>query len=512
MVTKVDVSGDFEPSLFQKYQHFTDTEAEAVIFYSSELATIGRRGSRAFPKTRRKVHRSVFRERICSFFIHQMFSEYELDDPQLSVLTKKIEKIVAHACFNLGARHLLRRREVSLAELRRIQKEIIRSIVSVGNPLPFRIDFTDAAAPKALLLNYVLHEVPTLEQLAHKELVKAVYWKKNSEFLKQIREGVQETLKTFFHRVSSQNDVIKEKKFGSHPHLPMEAAVGNLLALYTYLDPPDNENISVPQKIEEIWKLIDYRIEKLQLTPDFLSSPMHAFGLSCIDSSFDAPPLLLFKGTTYPTDNGAFLSILSDVNPFASVGEYVFFLGREKLRLWIEKNTVSKRKMRVYGSSLGGSMSLQAAIAFPELIEKVHAFSPPALSNRHVRKWNKLPKIGDKPEIYVYCGEGDMIPHFGSGWGEDWGVFHVIGSKTYNPLISHFKIFTAERDVLLLDLNKEKDRKNVWRRLLSTAQLIGNVPIFCTLVAVFTCYLLLKKIAEMLKFIGGLFFREKVSG
>ncbi len=77
-----------------------------------------------------------------------------------------------------------------------------------------------------------------------------------------------------------------------------------------------------------------------------------AFGL--IPNERSSPPLLLFKGTTYPTDDGCMLGLLTDLNPFASVGKYAFKIGKNKISKWLENHT-SQSRARIYGKSLGSA-------------------------------------------------------------------------------------------------------------------------------------------------------------
>ncbi len=460
-----------------------DLFEEDSVLYSSDIERIASSWASIFYFREKQEAVDHFKNQLYEVWLDRL--RPDLDEHDMQVVTRKIGLIAAQACFNLGKEL---NEEMSVSDVYEISDEIKRSIVAIGHKPEFHSCFDEEEdQTKLRLFQFLLDEIPPLDISERDKLIRALLWKKNPEMLETAREGVRETLQDLFFWAEQD-----PAHTGSYPKLPIEATIGNMLAIYTFLDPQQDEIIIVPQKVDGSWQNIPYSVEKIQMTPDFLGSPMYAFGLSPVEKNKGFPPLLLFKGTTYPTDEGAFLSILSDLNPFASVGAYAFSMGRENIKNWMDRVIEDDAKVRVFGASLGGSLSLQAGIDFSSYIEEVHAFSPPALFNRDIKKWEDIP-VESRPRVFVYCNEGDVIPHFGSSWGKDWTVVSVIASQSYNPFLSHCRVFAAD-DVIMLDSNIEKDHESFSRGLLSTIQLVASIPIFCFLAFIFALYLAFKKI------------------
>lgn len=462
------------------YDEVAGGQPETII-YSSSLLDASQRYFNAFQV---KAEKDRFKKRLYEVWVRQMEVE-QVSVAEIDLISRRIDRVVSSACFNLGKEITP---EITIGEIRIIGREIIESVVAIGNKPTYSFSYGRGSAPKRLLFSLLMDEINEIGDIdpAYRErLLRAVFWERDPELLAEAREGLRETLLELYEIVLGHSI----GSFGSLPHLPLEAAIGNLLAIYPFLDPQEGEILSVPLKVDSAWHLKEYSVGKIPLTPNFFPSPMYAFVLTPLDEQM--PPILLFKGTTYPTDDGFFISILSDLNPFASVGEYAFRMGKVKLKQWLDASTTSNRKARVYGMSLGGSLSLQTAIAFPSQIEQVHAYSPPALSHRNIRDWQET--TSDKPEVFVYCNEGDFVPQFGMGWAEDWNVMDVIALEEYNPILSHCRIFTAE-DVILMERNVGRDHESFTRRFFSTLQMIASLPIFCLLALVFLVYTAVKRV------------------
>lgn len=163
----------------------------------------------------------------------------------------------------------------------------------------------------------------------------------------------------------------------------LEAMIGNVLALYTFLKPEKGEPLEVPLFVNGMWEKELYTIDTLQLTPNWMGSPVIAYGLNPAGKN---PPLLLFKGTSYPTDQGFYLQILADLNPFRSIGAYLFSIGKKPIKQWLQN---AGGKARLYGTSLGGALCEHTVIHYPDLIDKVFAFNCPALMGFELSQWNR---------------------------------------------------------------------------------------------------------------------------
>lgn len=154
-----------------------------------------------------------------------------------------------------------------------------------------------------------------------KIIAKAFFQNKNPIFLKTLLEDLQKIVLDLF---KDRNESI------------FEVFIGWVLSLIPFLEPDNESFLIVPQKKGCVWRLIEYKIEEIKLTPSFLGSPMKAYGLIKDLES----PLLLFMGTPQRTASGSLLSIWGDFVPGFSVGELPFKLFHKKIvGKWLEENT-----------------------------------------------------------------------------------------------------------------------------------------------------------------------------
>jgi hypothetical protein len=196
--------------------------------------------------------------------------------------------------------------------------------------------------------------VPEKDLLKNKALLKAVVWKKNPELLKEGRD----LLSSIFEGMMDNVDNLSKKE-----SFHQEMIIGDLLSLYPFLGPKSGEEIHVPVRVNGSWQLVPYESEVIELTPKWMGSPLVAVGLIPKNRDEGHPPLLLFKGTTYPTDDGFSLSLITDLTPLTSVGASAFHLARDKLAAWLETHA-SQQKAVIYGKSLGGAQAWRTACTF----------------------------------------------------------------------------------------------------------------------------------------------------
>lgn len=282
-----------------------------------------------------------------------------------------------------------------------------------------------------------------------KELLSLVFVKQDPYLLGKMRELLQLTLLKLFDQLK--------------PELGYEFLVGHILSYLPFFDVQDGEVFKVPLSINGKWKLICYEAHRLILTPRALGSPVSAIGLT----AQNATHLLLFKGTSYPSDEGFMLGLLTDLNPGASVGTYLFYLGKEKIKSWLGSNNV-----KVYGLSLGGTMALHTAVAFPSNIEAVYAFNPSALFP------NDLINYKGSENVHVICNENDAVPASGFCWGKNWNLYRLFLEKKIPFLLAHFKCFQTRKSFLILKINKEMDEQKWSRRLIGYSHLIASLLLF----------------------------------
>lgn len=299
------------------------------------------------------------------------------------------------------------------------------------------------------------------------ELFKSVVWRRNDAILAEARSLLKDYFNAFYRELSSAS-LSEDQQFH------FEVLIGELLSLYAFLNPQPGsvDQLQLPVKIKGQWELADYTVEPIKLTSRWLGSPLVAFGLK--SDKLEAPPVLIFKGTTYPTDEGCSLSLLTDLNPFASVGSYGFRLGKKTIEKWLTTQSTHAKAM-VYGKSLGGALSLHTTLHFSAYIQKVMVYGSPGLSKKEMDKLDHLPSEM-KPAIHSFCQKDDVVPFVGHIAKTAIQYYHVIGNKLPNTFVAHADMFSTHLKAILIKLNPlqmVQKRKRFVMALLQTSASFG---------------------------------------
>lgn len=290
-------------------------------------------------------------------------------------------------------------------------------------------------------------------KIAFSHLFKTLTGPEKQVFLNKEREALRGLFKALYPKLQTLQS--KEEQFWG------EALLGQFLSYYTFFGPENGESIAIPV-FEDKWHLVDYTVEKIPLTPSWMGSQAVAFGLKPKDK---APPLLLFKGTSYPTDEGFSLQLLSDCNPLASVGSYLFWFGKENIGNWLKNNP----RARVFGLSLGGSLTELAVLHFPSLIESAFAYNCPALF-----PW----EVKNSPEhagVHIFCNEKDLSSVSGFSYGKGWNVYKVLVKKPSSSLPAHVQCYLARNESILL---KIKPKKTFSQMIVASLHTVISIPLF----------------------------------
>jgi len=164
-----------------------------------------------------------------------------------------------------------------------------------------------------------------------------------------------------------------------------EMIIYNALCYLAFSDPKENATLKIDG--------VNYAIEKIQLTSGWLSGPYYAYGLKATDESRlpdgSCPPsIIIFKGSTFPTDGGFLAGYLADTRPHGTVGAQLYSRGQERLQSWINTEYERTKKTVICtGQSLGGAMSLHCHIHQPNKVD-FFAINPPSLTSREKRIYN----------------------------------------------------------------------------------------------------------------------------
>ncbi|MGK5595542.1 MAG: hypothetical protein ACSNEK_09350 [Parachlamydiaceae bacterium] len=356
----------------------------------------------------------------------------------------------------------------------------IKSNLLLWEP-PIKIAFKEELKSEIKeLCQHLFHGQCDYRKLAKFSVLKALFVK-NEALLAEARQCCQ----GMFDDIFLEMDAIPGAQYPA-----LEALVGNILVFLVYFGLEDGETIKIPQLINDEWRMVSYQVQKIPLTPKWMGSPMMAFGLVPGDAA--APPLLLMKGTTYPSDEGFVLSLLSDINIGASPGAYAFHLAKNKIHQWLKANTKSE-KAKVFGQSLGGTLTLHISAHFAKYLQAAFAYSPTALLPFEGREWEKrVSRQAVLPNVKIFYQENDLVPLAGFSWKKEWDLYQVSAKKKYNFLSAHAQSFLSHDVHLMIQGDHRRERKKASRIVVASIHLILSVPLFMVAVQVYALFLLVK--------------------
>jgi pimeloyl-ACP methyl ester carboxylesterase len=221
-------------------------------------------------------------------------------------------------------------------------------------------------------------------------------------------------------------------------------------------------------------------VDNLPFTPEWMGSPLVAFGLTSKVNI--APPLLLFKGTTYPTDDGFGLSLVTDINPFASVGKYGFKLGEKKISTWLKAHT-THAKARVYGKSLGGALAWQTALGYPSHVEKCMTYGAPGFRSVDLKRCKQLEEQKALPPIYMFYQENDPVAIVDEMANS--GIHYmVLGKHCRKGVAAHADIYSTHEISSIIRLKPHEQTSRWLRFTMTMSRLIASISLFPLLISI----------------------------
>ncbi len=345
-----------------------------------------------------------------------------------------------------------------------LQKE---GFVTIGSCPDLHINHQDNEASAMIKFLLTAHSL-SCNDITWK-LIKAVCFKRDEDLCQTAIGKSQEILVLLFNEL---------KKPGLTPsnEITIEKVIGSILAFYPFFGPNESNNLSIPQKIQGSWEMVNCSTTPIQLTPDYLGPPLFCYGLKPIDNE-RASPLLLFMGTPHLTASGFFLALLTDTIPFTTIGESIYSIfGKKEIKKWLLSN--KEKKAKLYGVSLGGSTALLTVADFPKYVAEVHAYSSPSPLLRVREKYSKNTEglADEKPQVYVYCQKNDSVTLLGTGWHEDWHVINMFATTTYSSPLAHAKSLAGHKEVLFLRANIKKENNRFSRKITHIGHQIASVP------------------------------------
>lgn len=328
----------------------------------------------------------------------------------------------------------------------------------------------------ALLQNLLGNQVLTSESLGFSHF-RGIFIQKDPELLRAFRQELRQVFAACAERTAPQTPA---------ESLLMQIFIGHLVALLPYTYPEVGEEFPIRLQVNGQWQTFSYRVDRaIEITPRLFSTPIMAYGLVAPG----APPLLTFLGTTFPAGDGFVATVLSDFTPGFSVGHVAAWLGKERVRDWLQ----DKQGVQLYGTSLGGALTFHTLRYHKEHIGQVHAYNPPGLY-----PWNWT-ETYDQPslQINIYYQENDVVPTMGFfPEGEQVKVYRLHAGKPVRGFRAHAVVYTGMEDVSILKSSAPYENSRLIRKFLTVLHfLIGGVVLFLPILACYLLFLLLRSLS-----------------
>ena len=378
-----------------------------------------------------------------------------------ALLERNWQKILSQACTNAELDAHDQSTYSSPSKVEKLQKELFEVIAGV-EPIgisPYTSKELIRGEDIKNAIKYLLLDIDLNSTILNKKIFKAIFIKKDHAYLQKARSEFQMILFRILEKI--QTDEYNEEI--------VSMLIGHLLSIYCYTDPAHGQVLSVPQKIDGSWQAVDCFLEKIQLTPNYLGSPISAFGLKPATNKGTA--FLLFRGTTYPQDDGFLNTIIADFKPFHSVGGSLYEKHvKDKIIPWVEEaNRRYNTKVKLFGLSLGAAISYHLGLDKPDLVD-IYGYVPPGLLSRRIKK-QQQPLSGR-----FYCHENDFV-HLLGKHPNGLDFYKVITSSKRNKFTAHNRCYGTE-DTILLKVNLEAENKRSIRIKLEIAHQIFSAFVY----------------------------------
>jgi len=355
-------------------------------------------------------------------------------------------------------------RDFEAAEKLIFHEKLRQILFSPSSPWTPNIDRLFLTERQQLIFSAFRGTSPSLNKLfSDEKLVPSIMTQQDEGVFSEVRELLQKIF------IDIQLQLTEKPLTMESEHIHMEMIIGDFLALFPFLNPPHDSQINIPIRIgnPKQWSLISYAVETIFLTPSWMGSPVTAYGLTPVDKNNHAPPLLLFKGTTYPSDKGFGLSLLTDLNPFGSIGASVYALGKEKIQLWFEKNKDLPKAILI-GKSLGGMLCDLSVIDFADQIDMVLTYGTPGFSfgdlQRFYSRFEQAVREGTHfPQIHSFCQKNDLAPFCDFSAERGIHYYQVIGSVMRHGVLAHADMYSAHVQSLILKFDPTQKSYKILR-------------------------------------------------
>jgi len=398
--------------------------------------------------------------------------------------------IINQALFNLG---LSSKWVLTPDQVNQLTVELERILYFTGEGVPLFADTEFVQAPEGLdekeqlkidvdnLLKFLLIGTAfNYTALSKKSIIDSVFKQRNPEVMKLMREGFQE--------IFNNMDLNLLNSLNQNGRRQFKFQLANILALYTFSDPFQQQHLVFPQESNGKWQMVKFQIETIELKPKKKLYPeiyklyaddngnvynddnrVYAYGLSPVAVN-DVSPYLLFMGTPPETGQGHKFAALTDFVPGHSVGEAMYKSNRNRLAKWINKVTNENTpKIRVTGQSLGATLSLMLALDQHRYVERVDALCPAGLYKKTLDdplfvSWDQL-SADQKPKVMLHLQQYDRVKHVGY-FKADWQLIKLFPKKhemVMASYLAHIRSFANQAGAIALNVDPEQEN-NRWIR------------------------------------------------
>lgn len=260
----------------------------------------------------------------------------------------------------------------------------------------------------------------------------------------------------FFNALQDKINTTTQNKQLSHEQ--KEIIYYNALAYLAFAHPQEGSNLNIDGET--------FTIHTIPLTSGWLSTPYYAYGLKSEHSS-----ILIFQGTTVPSDRGFLAGILGDTMPGGAVGASLYRRGKNVLQLWIDNEYLRTGKpVLCTGQSLGGAMSMHCHIHQPEKVDFI-AINPPTLTGREEQIYERnrsTYRETSERTLKVITHRSDPVFALGSHYLPIGTKIYHHGCTKMNALIAHTKApnfigYPLSASDTFVEYKSQKLRSLIWK-------------------------------------------------
>lgn len=332
------------------------------------------------------------------------------------------------------------------------------------------IETTESLEVKVLLRFLISSINPQMKDLSWK-LISSVLLKKDKQHLAECRVIFQKILEEIFIQ-------LKDVPPHSEKENLYEILIADLFTLYPFLEPHYECRdgsipiLTVPQKVGNEWKLIEYEVVPKRLGKEWMNPPLYAYALTPKDK--EAHSLLLFMGTPPPTTTGESIAKWVDFIPGHTVGEVLYKMSQHAIEDFVnEEFTKTGRTVKLYGKSLGGALCLITSAHCGPKVE-ANAFNPPGLDRNlyklykeNLEKW--MEGDGKPPIINVFSQKNDPVSELIGKFPKETNFYQIAPEQQENGYYAHIKTFAGGKKITVIKLNPAELNKQLKRKIFTIA-------------------------------------------